>query len=83
MFTEKEFIKYDRDDLRNLVEFQGWLLSAEEDLAGYLGGKLNSEMPSDFSWLQLYEDSYVKLISVVIKLFNSEAKVIELSLIHI
>lgn len=73
----KEFYKYDRADLRNLVEFQGWLLSAETDLTGYLNGKLNSEMPSDFSWLQLYDHSCVKLIAVVVKLFNSEEKIIE------
>jgi hypothetical protein len=45
----KEFIKYDRDVLRELIEFHKWLFVAEKDLTFDLAGKLDSEMPSDFS----------------------------------
>jgi hypothetical protein len=76
---EKEFDKYDRDDLRSLIDFHKWLFVAEKDLAFSLAGTLDSVMPPDFSWLQLYDQPYVKLVAVLIKLFNSEEKLIELA----
>ena len=73
----KEFVKYDREDLRNLVEFQRWLLVAEKDLAGHLAGSLSSDMPANFSWLQLYERPFLELIAVYVKLLNLDQKIVD------
>ncbi|MBD2860216.1 hypothetical protein IB286_14540 [Spongiibacter sp. KMU-158] len=61
--VEKEFGKYYRDDLLDLMRLQKSMVEMDLEMPLFFSGKLDAVMPDDFSWLQLYEIPFMRLVA--------------------